>query len=476
MDASFSAKKMVVALRLALLAPRLHRCLCSGPSSKAAARGAANAPVQGAFGSHTSRGSGQSLMGSRSRGVRDTDLASLAAGEHAVDDTLEAGDVLMEVLAEDHRQHRTVEWQGEGPAGGEEGGEGEARRIEGPRMRRVAHRRYLSHPGAGPGTIFERAAEGSKVRLRSAMESAHEYKQPESVRRQRQHDKNSRARQREHDVIENKIQEAMLAGAFDNLAGRGQPLRREENVFEAMAGETAAHKVLKNAGMSPGWVEQGKAIKEGLLDARATLAHSWVRCVGGWVDVDEASEALPSDRSAAAAAAGIAATTATATATTAQHAAGDGARELAGVKAIGASAGEGGGSDGGATRDPDEAAAAAAAVAAAGPMAREWEEALQRFDVRVLELNRQIGSYNLQVPSSCVHLHRLQPERERTRALQEGPRREAYANRDRRRAGSGGRGAARGGAVPYGGVAQAEVELPGLMASLSAVLSASFSR
>mmetsp|Transcript_76730 Transcript_76730/g.152109 ORF Transcript_76730/g.152109 Transcript_76730/m.152109 type:complete len:82 (+) Transcript_76730:312-557(+) len=79
---------------------------------------------------------------------------------------------------------------------------------------------------------------------------------PEEAKRQREHERRSRARLREHDVIENRIQEAMVAGAFDNLPGAGKPLNREENVFEAMSGEALAHRVLKNAGCAPGRVER----------------------------------------------------------------------------------------------------------------------------------------------------------------------------------------------------------------------------
>ena len=66
--------------------------------------------VQGAFGSRGSRGSGKSLMGSKSRGIRKEDMEALAQGLHQTDDELEAGDVLMEVLAEDHRRNRTVDF------------------------------------------------------------------------------------------------------------------------------------------------------------------------------------------------------------------------------------------------------------------------------------------------------------------------------------------------------------------------------
>ena len=45
------------------------------------------------------------------------------------------------------------------------------------------------------------------------------------VKQQREHDQRARARQRDHDVVENRIQEAFINGSFDNLAGAG--VRRE---------------------------------------------------------------------------------------------------------------------------------------------------------------------------------------------------------------------------------------------------------
>ena len=62
------------------------------------------AEVLGAFGfSRCTKGSGQSLMGSRHRALTSEQLRALAAGEFEMDNELDGGDVLMEVLAEDSR-------------------------------------------------------------------------------------------------------------------------------------------------------------------------------------------------------------------------------------------------------------------------------------------------------------------------------------------------------------------------------------
>jgi len=73
-----------------------------------------NAPITGAVGSRGSRGSGQSLMGSRGRGALTAEqLAALEDGTYRAETELDGGDVLMEVLAEDHRRAHRVEFADE---------------------------------------------------------------------------------------------------------------------------------------------------------------------------------------------------------------------------------------------------------------------------------------------------------------------------------------------------------------------------
>ena len=64
-------------------------------------------------------------------------------------------------------------------------------------------------------------------------------------------------------AIEAKIQEAMAAGAFDNLPGAGKPLPVVEG--EEFAGDNAlGFRVLRNAGLAPSWLMLGREIE---LDA-----------------------------------------------------------------------------------------------------------------------------------------------------------------------------------------------------------------
>ena len=54
-------------------------------------------------------------------------------------------------------------------------------------------------------------------------------------------------------IAEERIQQAIEAGAFEDLPGAGQPLELEENPFEGAW--QPAYRLLKNADMAPRWIE-----------------------------------------------------------------------------------------------------------------------------------------------------------------------------------------------------------------------------
>ena len=60
-------------------------------------------------------------------------------------------------------------------------------------------------------------------------------------------------------IAERKIQEAMEAGEFDNLPGKGEPLRLDENPFEPIH-QRVANRILKNARALPEWLQLEKDI------------------------------------------------------------------------------------------------------------------------------------------------------------------------------------------------------------------------
>jgi hypothetical protein len=61
-------------------------------------------------------------------------------------------------------------------------------------------------------------------------------------------------------IAERKIREAMEEGAFDHLDGAGKPLDLRENPFEDPS-LRMAHRLLRNNGFAPAWIEEAKEIE-----------------------------------------------------------------------------------------------------------------------------------------------------------------------------------------------------------------------
>ena len=75
-------------------------------------------------------------------------------------------------------------------------------------------------------------------------------------------------------LVDQKIREAMEQGEFDDLAGKGQPLDTSENPFEDPE-MRMAHRMLRNAGFAPSWIEERKDIDVEAEIARTDLARAW---------------------------------------------------------------------------------------------------------------------------------------------------------------------------------------------------------
>src|SRR5882724_9678101 len=73
-------------------------------------------------------------------------------------------------------------------------------------------------------------------------------------------------------IAERKIREAMAEGAFENLRGKGRPLDLEENPYEDPS-LRMAHRLLRNNGFAPAWVEEAKDLERAIESAREDLAR-----------------------------------------------------------------------------------------------------------------------------------------------------------------------------------------------------------
>lgn len=74
-------------------------------------------------------------------------------------------------------------------------------------------------------------------------------------------------------IAEERIRQAMEAGAFEHLPGKGAPLNLEDNPFEAEEWRAAFH-LLRAQGFSLPWIEERRAIEEAIADARRDLQQA----------------------------------------------------------------------------------------------------------------------------------------------------------------------------------------------------------
>ena len=74
-------------------------------------------------------------------------------------------------------------------------------------------------------------------------------------------------------MAEKKLREAIENGEFDDLPGKGEPIDLKENPFED-PDLRVVHRLLRNAGFAPAWIEERKDIEAGFEAARTTLARA----------------------------------------------------------------------------------------------------------------------------------------------------------------------------------------------------------
>ena len=75
-------------------------------------------------------------------------------------------------------------------------------------------------------------------------------------------------------LTEKKLREAIENGEFDNLPGKGKPVDLKENPFED-PDLRMVHRLLRNAGFAPAWIEERKEIDLELEAALIRLRRGW---------------------------------------------------------------------------------------------------------------------------------------------------------------------------------------------------------
>ena len=74
-------------------------------------------------------------------------------------------------------------------------------------------------------------------------------------------------------LVDKLIRESMERGEFDDLAGTGEPIDLTENPFVPEDLRTT-HRLLRNAGFAPAWIEERKDIDASFIEAKATLTRA----------------------------------------------------------------------------------------------------------------------------------------------------------------------------------------------------------
>jgi len=75
-------------------------------------------------------------------------------------------------------------------------------------------------------------------------------------------------------LIDQKIREAIEQGEFDDLPGKGQPIDTSVNPFEDPE-LRLAHRMLRNAGFAPSWIEERKDIDSEFETALNRMSRTW---------------------------------------------------------------------------------------------------------------------------------------------------------------------------------------------------------
>lgn len=95
-------------------------------------------------------------------------------------------------------------------------------------------------------------------------------------------------------VVEQRIWHSMEEGQFENLPGKGKPLKLDTNPHADPAEDTL-YRILSKNGCAPEWVELNKEIRSRISEWRMSLKKAWAnKCRGDHSKWAEISEALKS--------------------------------------------------------------------------------------------------------------------------------------------------------------------------------------
>ncbi|MED6149704.1 hypothetical protein PIB30_065044 [Stylosanthes scabra] len=146
-----------------------------------------------------------------------------------------------------------------------------------------------SSSSSSPSGKSTKAGKKLVDRLSSVIDAVHDRKLPPELRGQRN---NVRSETDIINVVEQRIWHSMEEGHFENLPGKGKPLKLDTNPHADPAEDTL-YRILSKNGCAPEWVELNKEIRSKVSEFRASLKKAWAcKCSGDHSKWDECSDAL----------------------------------------------------------------------------------------------------------------------------------------------------------------------------------------
>ncbi|XP_003219054.1 dnaJ homolog subfamily C member 28 [Anolis carolinensis] len=146
------------------------------------------------------------------------------------------------------------------------------------------HRHYLSFEGVGYGTPSQRQKQYTQFRVDRASEQVMEYRKQVMERqlamnesmlaKDVRHSKKAKITQAIERLVEDLIQESMAKGDFDNLSGKGKPLRKFSDCPHIDPMTHNLNRILIDNGYQPEWIAMQKEIRETIEKLRKDMVIS----------------------------------------------------------------------------------------------------------------------------------------------------------------------------------------------------------
>lgn len=145
------------------------------------------------------------------------------------------------------------------------------------------HRHYLSFEGVGFGTPSQREKQYRQFRADRASEQVMEYQKQKLHRqyfadsvtvRDVKHSREQKITQAIERLVEDLIQESMARGDFDNLSGKGKPLKKFSGCSYLDPMTHNLNRILIDNGYQPEWILMQKEIKDTIEQLREAILNS----------------------------------------------------------------------------------------------------------------------------------------------------------------------------------------------------------